>query len=125
MIQGEFKRRIKDAKTLAKLSEYPDTEYWLGYQDGLSRLFEYGSEVTNAEHEASMLVSNDMDGTSKMRVFGYQTGFEGKGIGEAITFLHVVMAPSMLGKGKKKNLSQISLDARKRNAQKAGRPRKS
>lgn len=93
MTESEFQRNVAGGKTLAELSDYPDNEYWAGYQRGCRRNYHGESFGTESEHKLWLsLASEKGDDTSKYRGIGYRVGIDGLPISDAIKHLQGIVA---------------------------------
>lgn len=96
MTESEFQRSAAGGKTLAGLSDFPDNEYWTGYQRGLRRHFHGDRFGTADEHRLWLSLSAETDDDARrFRGIGYRAGFDGLPIYEAIKNLQAVVAKSI------------------------------
>lgn len=82
MTTHEFGTNMTAAKTFSELGENQD--FWAGYMRGLRRNYHGKNFGTDEEHALWMSASESNDQSRKMRGLGYQAGFEGQNIQQAI-----------------------------------------
>lgn len=87
MTKNEFEHNMMGADSLCKLSQYPAGYFWEGYQRGLRRNY-HGERFGTAQEHATWtgLKNETEDDSRRYRGIGYETGFQGKSITEAIEY---------------------------------------
>lgn len=92
MTEQEFQANMTAAKTFSELGD--EQEFWAGYMRGLRRNYHGENFGTDEEHALWMAAANSTDKTRKMRGLGYQAGFEGQRIQQALKTLEVFYGKS-------------------------------
>lgn len=85
MNQSEFEHNMRGAKQNATLSDEPHAQdFWSGYQRGMRRHYHGEKFGTAEEHTLWMSATDNSDQSRRMRGLGYQSGYNGMPISEAI-----------------------------------------
>jgi len=96
MTESEFRCNSTGAKTLARFSEFPENDYWSGYQHGLLRHYHGERFGTTDEHRRWLSLANETrDIVRRFRGIGYRAGFKGLAISAAIKHLEANVAKSL------------------------------
>lgn len=87
MTEKEFHTNASGAETFRKLSDPPEVDFWGGYLRGIRRHY-YGEKFgTTDEHAQWMRMSahgTPRDQQSRYRGLGYQCGFAGTNVSDAM-----------------------------------------
>jgi hypothetical protein len=95
----EFDNCASVAKILSDNSPLPDADYWDGYLRGLRRAYQSAPQEPVELLLSCFPISGPTDRVGKQRqqiyLKGYETGFDGTLIPEAIKRLHAIIAPTL------------------------------
>jgi hypothetical protein len=99
MTNLEFDNCTSVARTIGDNSPLPDSDYWNGYIWGLRRAHKSDPQESAEDVIANCSISGPSDKIEKQRqqayLKGYQNGFNGILIPEAIKRLHAIIAPTL------------------------------
>lgn len=87
MTEQEFKTNSRDADTFRRLSNPPEVYFWEGYRRGFSRHYHgeiYGTADEHATWMKMMWTHGTRDQKSRYRGLGYQCGFAGTNVTDAM-----------------------------------------
>lgn len=85
MTAAQFQHAMGAAETFQRLAEEPlSADYWAGYIRGTRRLYHGERFGTDAEHDLWMKAVNSDDATRQRRGEGYQAGYTGKAVEDAL-----------------------------------------
>lgn len=87
MTEQEFKTNASGAETFHKLADLPEVDFWGGYLRGIRRHY-YGEKFGTADEHATWIKLMSAHGTHdqqcRYRGLGYQCGFAGTDVSDAI-----------------------------------------
>jgi len=93
MTESEFQHNVAGANSLRSFSDLPDVDFWDGYARGIRRNYHGENFGTDDEHRLWLSLANETgDDQRRFRGIGYQAGFDGLTISEAIKHLQGVVA---------------------------------
>lgn len=125
MTKKEFQSNALAAKTFRELppEQYDgSSDFWIGYERGLRRHF-YGDRFgTPQEHKIWLSFADSPDLSYRMRTLGYQIGFDGKNIRDAMKTLGSRQYLSEIGRKGGSISSEKKTCAVRKNAKLGGRP---
>ena len=88
MNEREFQINMRGGETLRRVSQDPlEDDFWSGYLHGLRRHYHGEQFGTDAEHALWMKAATSDDASRRSRGHGYDLGFKGWGVAEALEWL--------------------------------------
>lgn len=125
MTERDFQTNARAADTFRRLSQEPEEQdFWAGYVRGLRRNYHGENFGTADEHSLWMSAAGCDDLSRKMRGLGYQTGFDGQNVQQAMKLIASRQYMSDIGKIGGSAKSEKKTAAVRLNAKKGGRPPK-